>query len=180
MKTTPIVLAALLLTGANLHGQASADSIPACADGGISRLAVTVPPGKTREELVQSLQQSTAIPEGTQIRILADREMPAIVNGREFDDRLRMHRVRFLHRGLEVNGDAQTLVEVNADGVVTEVHAASGHRDVDRGLRDLWRRARFEPVLIGECRAPAWLHVNLRFASEFTHDERWVETRVNP
>lgn len=179
MKTPVIALAALLLAGANLHAQASTESArPACAEGGVARLAVTVPPGQTREALVQSLQQGGTLPEGTQIRILSPHERPALVNYDRFLSRWRMHMDRFLRSGLQVDGDAQTLLEVSADGVVTAVHPATGHRDVDRGLRDLWRFARYEPVVVGGCRVPAWLHVGLQFESEYRQWERSVRTSI--
>lgn len=178
MKTPIFSLAALLLTGAKLHAQAPAHPLPACAEGGVARMAVTVPTGKTRDEVVQSLQQT--LPAGTQIKILSDRERPALVNGRWFGDRMRMHNERFLRAGLQVNGAAETLLEVDAAGVVTAVHPTSGNRDLDRGLRQLWRSARYEPVVVGECRVPAWLHVSLEFASQYSDDYRDQSTGYRP
>ncbi len=181
MKTPILVLAALLLGSADLHAQDSAGSaLPACAEGGITRLGVTVPPGQTREQLVQSLQQSGTLPEGTQIKILSDGERPPLVNHERFLSRWRMHIDRLMRAGLQVDGDAQTLLEVNADGVVTAVHPTTGNRDVDRGLRDLWSFARYEPVVVGGCRAPAWLHVGLQFESEYRQWERSQRTEVRP
>ena len=180
MKTTTLSLAALLLTGANLHAQASADPIPACAESGIARMAVTVPEGKTREELVESLQQSGALPVGTQVKILTEAERPALVNMRQFEGRLDMHMERFVRAGLQVDGAMEALLKVNADGVVTDVHSETGNRDLDRGLRTMWRSARYAPVVVGGCRVPAWLHVSLQFASEYDDAQRWQETRVKP
>lgn len=167
MKTIVLTFAALVLTGARLHAQAPADSIPACAEGGISRIAVTVPAGQTREQLAQTLQETRVFPEGTQIKILSPGERPEILNGRQFHGRLLMHLDRFLRAGLQVDGAVQALLEVNEDGVVTDVHPNTGHRDVDRGLRTLWRYARFEPVVVGGCRVPARLHMTLTFASDY-------------
>lgn len=181
MKTTIFALAALVLSGTGLHAQASAGSaLPACAEGGITRLGITVPPGQTREALVQSLQQAGTLPEGTQIKILSDGERPALVNYERFLSRWRMHIDRLLRAGLQVDGDAQTLLEVSADGVVTAVHPATGNRDVDRGLRDLWSFARYEPVVVGGCRVPAWLHVGLQFESEYRQWERRQATEIRP
>lgn len=179
MKTRFFVLAALLLTGADLHAQASADSLPACADGGVTRLAVTIPPGQTRDELVRALQQSGTLPEGTQIKILAEHERPRMANVDRFMSRWRMHIQRFMRAGLQLDGNAQTLLEVNADGVVTDVRPNTGNRDVDRGLRDLWRFARYEPVVVGGCRVPAWLHVGLQFESEYRQWERTQGTEIH-
>jgi hypothetical protein len=177
MKTHILVVAAVLAGAGDLRAQASAaDTIPACADGGISRLAVTVPPGQTREEMVQALNASGALPAGTQVRILESGDKPAIVNRERFGELMEMHIRRFLRRGLEVDGNATTLVRIDADGRVVGVDAASGNRDVDVEIQQLWRQARFEPVLVGSCRAPAYLHLTLRFASDF--DESSYETRV--
>jgi hypothetical protein len=177
MKTHILVLAALLSGAGGLHAQApAADTLPACADGGISRLAVTVPPGQTREEVVQALNSSGALPAGTQVRILESHDRPSLVNRERFNELVRMHIHRFLRAGLQVDGEATTLVRVDANGRVVEVDAASGNREVDGELRRLWRQARFEPVLVGSCRAPAYLHLNLRFASDF--DEDWRQTTI--
>lgn len=179
MKTHILALAALLATGADLRAQA-ADPLPACAEGGLSRLAITVPPGQTREEVVQALHASGALPEGTQVRILADQDKPRITNREQFSSRLRMHLERFIRAGLQVDGQAVALVQVNAEGEVVSVDGNSGSRDVDRGLRDLWRQARFEPVVVGSCRAPAYLHLSLQLASEYTDEWRQTEARVTP
>lgn len=178
MKTRILLCAALLLGGADLRAQepASADTLPACADGGISRMAITVPPGRTREEVIGAL--GGLLPEGTQVKILAPHERPHMVNTERFLSRWRMHMDRFLSAGLQVNGAESTLLEVNADGVVTEAHPSTGNREVDRGLRDLWRQARYEPVVVGGCRVPAWLHVGLDFESEYRSWERSVGTRI--
>ncbi|HST63439.1 MAG TPA: hypothetical protein VLK84_32305 [Longimicrobium sp.] len=182
MKTPILAITALLLGSVSLHAQASDEGtgIPACAEGGIARLGITVPPGQTREELVQSLQQSGTLPEGTQIKILSAGERPALVNPERFMSRWRMHMDRFFRAGLAVDGNAQTLLEVNADGVVTAVHPSTGNRDVDRGLRDLWRFAQYEPLVVGGCRVPAWLHVGLQFESEYRQWERTQRTEVRP
>lgn len=177
MKTRILILVALLAGAGDLRAQAAAaDTIPACADGGISRLAVTVPPGQTREEVVQALNASGALPAGTQVRILESYDKPRIVNRERFHELVVMYIHRFLRRGMQVDGEATTLVRIDADGRVVGVDAASGNREVDLEIERLWRQARFEPVLVGSCRAPAYLHLSLSFASDF--DEDWHETRV--
>lgn len=164
----PILTFAALLAGCATHSVPPVPhALPACADGGVARVAVTLPREQTREALVQSLQESRAFPEGTQIKILDDGERPAMLNTRQFHERMLMHLNRFLNAGLQVDGSAQALLEVNADGEVTAVHPGSGNRDVDRGLRNLWRTARYTPVVVGECRVPAWLHVDVSFESEY-------------
>lgn len=179
MKTRIFALAALLVAASDLRAQSPDAALPACAEGGLSRLAVTVPPGQTREEMIQALQQSGALPEGTQVKILAEHERPEMVNYDRFISRWQMHMGRLLRSGLEVDGSAATLLRVDADGVVVEAHPATGHRDVDRGLRDLWRHARYAPVVVGGCRVPAWLHVGLDFESEYRHWQRSVQTRIH-
>lgn len=177
MKTHLLVFAAMLSGAGDLHGQAAAaDTIPACAEGGISRLAVTVPPGQTREEMVQALNASGALPAGTQVRILESDQKPEILNRERFRELVEMYIHRFLRAGMQVDGEATTLVRIDADGRVVDVDAASGNRNVDMELQRLWRQARFAPVLVGSCRAPAYLHLSLRFASDF--DEVWRETQV--
>jgi hypothetical protein len=177
MKTRILVVAAVLAGAGDLHGQsATADTIPACAEGGISRLAVTVPPGQTREEMVQALNASGALPAGTQVRILESDQKPEILNRERFGNLVEMYIHRFLRAGLQVDGEATTLVRIDANGRVVDVDAASGNRAVDLELQRLWRQARFEPVLVGSCRAPAYLHLSLRFASDF--DDAWRETQV--
>lgn len=172
--------AALLLAGGDVRAQASAEPLPACAEGGIARVAVTIPAGQSREQVVQALQQGGALPAGTQVKILSEGERPALVNLPQFEARASMHMERFARAGLQVDGPVQALLEVNADGVVTEVHPETGNRDLDRGLRTLWRAARYAPVVVGSCRVPAWLHVDLEFASEYGDARRWQQTRFRP
>ena len=182
MRSRILLIPALLTAcAATLHAQGSSTAadtalLPACAEGGLSRIAVTVPPGQTREQVVQALQQSGSLPAGTQVRILEDHEKPRIVNRERFRELVEMHVHRFLRAGLQVDGDAVALVQLDADGRVTDVDPNTGHRDVDRGIRDLWRRTRFEPVVVGSCRAPAYLHLKLRITSDF--DEHWHQTEI--
>jgi aromatic ring-cleaving dioxygenase len=184
MKTTRFLIAAALLAAApGLRAQdASPDTAqkPACAEGGISRIAMSVPPGQSREEAVAALQASGTLPEGTQVKILARGERPQVVNGERFASRMQMHMQRLFEAGLQVNGAAVTLVELNADGEVTAVHPATGNREVDRSMRDLWRQARFEPTVVGGCRVPVWLHVTLDFESEYGQWNRDMRVRPNP
>lgn len=179
MRTPILCAAALLLAVAPaLRAQAPADTalLPACAEGGISRVAMTVPPGQTPRQVAEALQAGGGLPEGTQVKFLAPHERPQLLNLDEFSDLVEMHVHRFLRAGLQVDGEALSLVTVSADGRVTDVDVHSGHRDVDRGMRELWRRARFEPVVVGSCRVPAYLHLNLRFNSSF--DDQWRETQI--
>lgn len=186
MRSTILIIAALLTAGAHtLHAQdssASADTalLPACAEGGISRIAVTIPPGQTREQVVQALQQSGGLAPGTLVRILEDHEKPRIVNPERFSQLVEMHVHRFFRAGLKVDGDAVALVQVDADGRVTAAHPETGNRDVDRSIRELWRRTRFEPVVVGSCRVPAYLHLSLRITSDFDEHWRQTEVRVQP
>lgn len=181
MRFGTLLLAALLTCACTLHAQASSASadtalLPACVEGGINRIAVTVPPGQTREQVVQALQQGGGLAPGTQVRILEDHEKPRIVNRERFSELVGMHVHRFFRAGLRVDGEAVALVQVDADGRVTSVTPNTGNRDVDRGVRELWRRTRFEPVVVGSCRVPAYLHLSLRIASDF--DEHWRQTEI--
>lgn len=179
-RSTPLAALVLLAAAAPLAAQsAPADTAAACTDLGLARLAVTVPPGQTREEVVDALQQSGALAPGTEVRLLETGYVPPLTNQERFSSRALMHLDRLIRAGLEVSGTGTTLLEVDADGEVTAVHPASGHRDVDRALRDLWRHARFAPVEVHGCRAPAWLHVSVTFRSRFSEDGRQVDIRVH-
>jgi hypothetical protein len=60
------------------------------------------------------------------------------------------------------------------------VHPASGNRTVDRQLDHLWKFAEFTPVVVGGCRASAWVHVNAAFNTEQQDAGSRMEVRVGP
>ncbi|HEX8321552.1 hypothetical protein [Longimicrobium sp.] len=184
MKPTSLLLCAALVVGAAPGASAQVflnpSAAPSCAEQGIARVAVSVPPGRTEDEIRQALASSSPFPAGTDIRVLEPVEHPGLTNPEQFMPRLQRMLQALLRRGQDIEGTGSTLLELDEDGRVTNVHPASGSRAVDQQLNQLWRVAEFSPVVVGGCRARAWVHMKASFKTEDEGDRNRMEVQVGP
>jgi hypothetical protein len=105
---------------------------------------------------------------------------PGRTNFPEFKLRLERMLPALLRRGQNIEGTGSTLLELDEDDRVTNVHPASGSRAVDQQLDRLWRFAEFTPVVVGGCRARAWVHMKASFKTEDEGDRSRMEVQVGP
>ncbi|CAA9373038.1 MAG: hypothetical protein AVDCRST_MAG89-4756 [uncultured Gemmatimonadetes bacterium] len=184
MKPTSFLLCAALVIaaapGASAQGFLEPSAAPTCAEQGIARVAVSVPPGKTEEEIRQALASNSPFPAGVDVRVLERVEHPRLTNFPEFKPRLERMLQALLRRGQDIEGTGSTLLELDEDGRVTTVHPASGSRAVDQHLDRLWRFAEFTPVVVEGCRARAWVHMRASFKTEDEGDRDRMEVQVGP
>jgi hypothetical protein len=184
VKPTSLLLCAALVVaaapGASAQGFLNPSAAPSCAEQGIARVAVSVPPGRTEDEIRQALASGSPFPAGTDIRMLEPVEHPRLTNFPEFKPRLERMLQALLRRGQDIEGTGSTLLELDEDGRVTNVHPASGSRAVDQQLTQLWRHAEFSPVVVGGCRARAWVHMKASFKTEDEGDRNRMEVQVGP
>jgi len=184
MKPTSLLLCTVLLLaaapGASAQSFLDPSAAPGCAEQGIARVAVAVPPGRTEEEIRQALASNSPFPAGTDVRLLEPVEHPVLTNYAEFAPRLRRMLQALLRQHLNVKGIGLTLVELDENGRVTGVQPASGNREVDRQLDQLWRFAEFTPVVVGGCRARAWVHVSVSFNTVEEEGRSRMEVQVGP
>ena len=166
MRLTSSALALLALAASPLHGQSSrisASDLPTCASLGTPRLAVLLPPGADSAKARASLQASDAIPDGYDVRIIDRRRAPGFAGAGTADRDIGRLLRRLSDQNMQVRGDAISLVSLDSDGVVDSVIPGSGDTEVDRAIRLYWRDQRFTPVVVDGCRAPAWIHIPIRF-----------------
>jgi len=187
MRHTPTLFALaaigalVLATPAAAQGDSDAvAALPTCASQGIQRVAVMVPPGQTAEQLGETLRTGGLFPAGTQAMILQPGQFTRIRNEQQFNGRMRMSLNLFLEQGINIQGTAYMLVEVDEDGNVSGVHPNSGDAEVNRILTRTWRVARFEPYTFDGCRVKAWIQVPQTFSSDWNEHERHVEVRTAP
>jgi hypothetical protein len=183
MKPTSILLCSALLAAAAPGASAQSfldPSAPTCAEQGIARVAVSVPPGKTDEEIRQALASNSPFPAGVDVRVLEPVEHPRLTNFPEFKPRLERMLQALLRRGQDIEGTGSTLLELDEDGRVANVNPASGSRAVDQHLDRLWRFAEFTPVVVGGCRARAWVHMRASFKTDDEGDRDRMEVQVGP
>jgi len=183
MRHTPTLLALAaigalaLATPAAAQGDSDAvAALPTCASQGIQAVAVMIPPGQTAEQLGETLRTGGLFPAGTQAMILQPGQFTRIRNQEQFSGRMRMSLSMFLDQGINIQGTAYMLVELDEDGNVVRVHPNSGNAEVNRILTRTWRVARFEPYVFDGCRVKAWLQVPQTFSSDW--DSHWRETEV--
>ncbi|MBB4638189.1 hypothetical protein [Longimicrobium terrae] len=153
---------------------------PTCAEVGALRVAVSVPPGMTQAETAARVDQAKMFREGTQVTYIPTGRLPRMLNQREFGERFDAVIDGFLRENRSVDGSMSIMLQVNADGVVEQVTPNTGNRMMDRRMDRLWREARFEPLVLGGCRARAWLQTPLTFSSEYTGDWNSMEARTTP
>jgi hypothetical protein len=189
-RRTLVALATLAAAGASLdatdaRAQAApamgdASAAPACSEQGVQRVAVMVPPGQTTAELRALLAGGSLFPPGTEAVILQPGQIAPLRDARAFDEQLRLTLDRLLRNDIMISGTVSALLVLDASGAVREVHPNSGNRDVDRSLVATWRHALFEPYVHEGCRVPAWIHVPLSFASDWSASRRQTEVRAGP
>lgn len=150
---------------------------PTCAETGVQRVAVMVPPGKTREEIGTTVAQGGLFPEGTQVVILNLGEYTPIQNQDEFNRHMNLVLIRFLDEGTKIDGTLSVLLTVDENGVVTEAAPHTGNSHVDRMVGNAWKTARFAPYTLGGCRMRAWVSVPLTVSSDWSLEQRSVEMR---
>lgn len=179
-----IALAATLsiLSFLPLHAQRTglefADAAtPACAETGVQRVAVMVPPGKTADEIRTAVTQGGMFAEGTQVVILNLGEYTPMLNREQFSRQMNLVLTRFLDEGTKIDGTLSVLLTVDESGQVTDAKPNTGNGHVDRMIGNAWKRAQFAPYAIGGCRMKAWISVPLAFSSDWSLDERRVEVR---
>jgi TonB family protein len=182
MRPHVLPLAGALLCGLALapgaaHAQ-SASAYPTCASQGISRVAFTIPPGQTQAQVEAALWASGRFPEGTEMTFFPFGRVPAMRNQEEVSRGFGRTVRRLLADGFKIDGTVPVLLQVSADGTVEKVTPNSGNREVDYQLRTLWRKAHFEPLVIGGCRAAVWLQVPVAFTSEWDIEARRIQVRT--
>ncbi len=179
LRAALLCAAALLPAWAGASAQAadSTESTPTCAERGMQRLAVMVPPGRTEDDVRQLAQNGSLAPNGTEVFILPAGHFTAMRNGEAYQSRLNTMLRRFLDDGGEVQGTASILLLLDENGAVTEIHPNTRNRRLDREMTRMWTGAAFEPYRIGGCRVRAWIHVPLTFSSDFGYTHRRIEVK---
>ena len=157
-----------------------ANVIPTCTSQGIQRAAVMVPPGQTAEQLAETLRTGGLFPAGTEVMILQPNQLNPVRNADQFQNRMRMSLNLFLEQGINIQGTAYMLLEVDENGTVTAAHPNSGDAEVNRILNRTWRQARFEPYVFEGCRVKAWIQVPQTFSSDWNEHVREVGVRTGP
>jgi TonB family protein len=150
----------------------SAAAGPSCAEHGIRRLVVMVPPGRTPDEIRTLAAEGQLAPAGTEVLVVLPGEFTALRNERRFNDRMTSLLYTFMRQGTQVDGTVSFLIQLDDRGAVTSVHPNTGNRQVDRQLERAWKTAEFEPYTIGGCRVPAWIQVPLAFRSDYSLTEK--------
>ena len=176
-----LALALLLGLVAPLQARAQlilpASAAPTCAAQGIARVALSVPPGRTREELTASLQAGAIFAPGTEAFIFPDGQGPRVVNGEHLRDRARRTLGATIDRGLKIDGEASVLLTIDAEGKVTEVTVDTRNGELDNLLEALWKEAEFEPVVVHGCRPLVMFHMPVSFESDYSLARRGIQMR---
>lgn len=157
-----------------------ADTLPACSDLGIRRVAVMVPPGQTTGELRALLAGGTLFPPATEALILQPAQLTELRTAEAFQERLGLTLERLSRWGLRIDGTLSTLLVLDADGGVREARPNTGHAEANTVLASLWKEARFAPYHHEGCRIPAWIHVPATFTSEGVAGSNRTVLRVGP
>jgi hypothetical protein len=171
--------ACILARPVSAQSAADAPLLPTCESLGLRRVAVMVPPGQTSAQLQETLRRGGLFPAGTEALVLQPGELTPLRNREQFGARMRNMLSLFLEQGLEIQGTAFLLVEVDEGGAVTAVHPNTGNSEVNRLLARTWRQARFEPYVVDGCRVRAWVQVPQTFTSDWSGPRREVEVRTN-
>ena len=152
-------------------------SAPTCVEQGITRFALSVPPDRSREDIVAALSRGEILPGGSEAFIFPDGAGPRLLNGEDLRDDARRTIGRIISR-LKVDGKMNVLLTIDVDGKVTEATANSGNRELDRLMGTLWRKAQFAPVLVGGCRVETYFHLPVAFVSDFSLSRREMQMRI--
>lgn len=167
MRFSRFALPLIALAAASpLHGQAAtlvAPFLPTCAAEGTPRLSVMPPPDADTAQVRQQLAASGAIPEGVELRFMEREDAPAMRDMEAAERQLGRLLGRLANQGLQAEGEAVSIVSLDAEGAMTNVVPGAGHPEVDRAIRTFWRAQRFDPPTVRGCRAQAWLRVPIEF-----------------
>lgn len=172
------VLAAAFLAGSAASAQEAAPEAPTCAEQGLQRLAVMVPPGRDAEEIRAAARDGHLAPAGTEVFILPPGHFTRMRNDREHGERLSGMLRGLLNEGVSVEGTGTVLMLLDEAGAVAEVRPNTGSERIDRQMIRVWRRAQWEPYTVGGCRVRAWIHVPLAFTSESSYSAHGSERRI--
>ena len=151
-----------------------------CAEQGISRVALSVPPGRTRADLEASLRAGEVFPAGTEAFIFPDGAGPRVLNPDHLHERANRMLGATLTRGLKVDGTAVVLLTIDADGKVTATAPNTRNGEFDRLLDTLWKEAEFEPVIVHGCRPLVMFHMPVYFESDYSLTRRGVRMGWGP
>jgi len=172
---------ALLATALLAGGAARAQDEPApptCAERGLARLAVMVPPGRDAEEIRAAARAGSLAPAGTEVFILPPGHFTRVRNAKEHGERMTGMLRGLLALGVQAEGTGTVLMLLDEAGAVAEVRPNTGNARLDRQLDRIWRRAEWEPYTVGGCRVRAWIHVPLAFSSENSYSDSGSERRM--
>jgi hypothetical protein len=154
--------------------------LPTCAEQGVARFAISVPPDRAREDIVAALSRGEILPGGSEAFIFPEGGGPRLLNGEELGTEARRTLGRILGSGLKVDGKVSVLLTIDTDGNVKSTIPSSGNRDLDRLLDALWRKAEFAPVVVGGCRVDVFFHMPLAFVSDFSLGRNGMRMQVGP
>ena len=157
-----------------------ASAAPTCASQGITRVALSVPPGRTREDLSASIQAGEIFPAGTEAFIFPDGAGPRVINGEHMGERANRMLGATLTRGLKVEGEISVLLTIDPEGRVTATVPNTRNGEFDRLLDTLWKEALFEPVVIHGCKPTVMYHMPVYFESDFSLSRRGIRMRWGP
>ena len=176
----PLLPLVLLLATARVEARGQATdpfAYPStCAEQGINRVALSVPPGRTRADLEASLRAGAIFPPGTEAFIFPDGAGPRVING----DHLRERAGRMLRATvdrLKVDGMVSILLTIDASGKVTGTTANTRNGELDNLLDRLWKEAEFEPVIVHGCRPTVMFHMPVYFESDYSITRRGIHMR---
>jgi hypothetical protein len=184
MKTTlGTTLAALLLAASAARAQdggADAATLPTCEQAGTPRVAIMAPPGKSPDEIRNAVEHGNLFPAGTQALVLQPRQYTRMRNPGPFGSRMRVMLAWLLDHGVHIDGSMSVVLRLDENGNVVEVNPNTQNAEVNRVIARTWREARFEPYVVGGCRAVAWIQVPQNFQSDWDGNGREVRVDSNP
>lgn len=179
MRSPFILLAATTLiaaTGARAQDTQLA-AAPTCAERGMQRLAVMVPPGRTEDEVRELARNGALAPNGTEVFILPTGHLTRLKNADVVRERINRMLYHYLDRGIKVDGTVSILLFLDESGAVAEVRPNTGNRQLDRELVRAYTDAAFEPYVIDGCRLRAYVHVPFAISSDYDLTRREIEMK---
>jgi len=150
-----------------LHAQQplpASTEYPTCASLHQLRLAVMPPPGANTGKLKKQLLEGRGLPAGTDIRFIDASTAPPLIGGEQTTRELsRILQELYTFDHVAASGEAVSIVVVKEDGSVAQVVPGAKQPAVDRALTRFWKEQHFRPLVLGGCRAPAWVRVPVTF-----------------
>lgn len=179
MRSPFILLAAatLILTTSARAQDTQLAAAPTCAERGMQRVAVMVPPGRTEDEVRELARNGALAPAGTEVFILPTGHLTRMKNAEAFRERMNRMLYHFLDRGTRVDGTVSILLLLDESGAVAEVHPHTRNRQLDRELVRTYSDAAFEPYVIDGCRLRAYVHVPFSISSDYNLTRREIEVK---